>query len=69
MNRTGTTFQDDDGMFFILVQTPGEDGEGHWTGPFESRDAAISFCPVFGEQVEAPEAPDVDTHCYVGGAY
>ena len=67
--RTGTTFQDDDGMFFILVPTLGEDGKARWAGPFPEREDAIEFCPEFGAAVEAPEVPDIDTRCYVGGAY
>lgn len=66
---TGDTFQDDDGLWFIVVPTRGDEGAGHWAGPFAEREEAVEFCPAFGFCVEAPEVPDVDTRCYDGGAY
>ena len=66
--RSGETFQDEDGYEWILVPTPGEDDTGHWAGPFETREAAVAFCPIFGQWVEATEKPD-GAFRYSGGAY
>ncbi len=55
--RTGMTQQDEDGCWWVVVPTDGEEGYGHWAGPFETREAAVAICPIFGQMVEAPELP------------
>lgn len=70
MNRTGMTFTDGEGNEWILVPTPGEDGGGHWAGPFDTRESAVAFCPIFGQAVEAPNEPSLDEReDYRGRAY
>lgn len=56
--RTGMTHQDEDGAWWVVVATEGEEGIAHWAGPFETRELAIDECHVFGMIVEAPEAPE-----------
>lgn len=64
MNRieTGYTYQDGGGEWWIIVETPGEEGMGHWAGPFDSREQAVSECTTFGAGVALAEwvTPDGD---------
>lgn len=66
---TGTTFRDHHGFWFVVVPTRGDEGAGHWAGPFAERMEAVDFCPIFGAEVEAPEVPDVNARRYDGGVY